>query len=131
MSEIRNPKLRNYRTPPKNEAALEVRVRDFCKDNGIKRKKMSSPGSKGTLDDYFIVDVDGVARHVWVELKHGDNTPTGLQWDEINDIRAHQGEAYWANSLEQVILILTLEVYSDEDREFFYDALPPQEEWAL
>lgn len=115
-------KLRKYRTPCKNEAALEVRVRDFCKDNGIKRKKMSSPGSKGTLDDYFIVQEDGLPRHVWIELKHGDNTPTDLQWIEINDIREHGGEAYWANDLEQIIRVLC---YGDTH------LLPPQEEYLL
>ncbi len=113
-------KLRKYRTPPKNEAAMEVRVRDFCKDNGIKRKKMSSPGSKGTLDDHFISH----GRSVWVELKHGKNTPSELQWIEIDDIRAHGGEAYWANSLEQVIGILT-------EPEGWFEALPPQEEFLL
>lgn len=114
-------KLRNYRTQPKNEAALEVRVRDFCKDNCIKRKKMSSPGSKGTLDDYFISQ----GRHVWIELKVGKNTPTALQWEEIEDIREHGGEAYWANSLEQVIGILTLPLVE------FLPLLPAQEEWLI
>lgn len=113
-------KLRNYRKPPKNEAALEVRVRDFCKDNGIKRKKMSSPGSKGTLDDYFIIQ----GRHVWIELKYGKNTPSELQWIELAEIKDHGGEAYWANSLEQVIGVLT------ESAGWHVD-LPPQEEWLL
>lgn len=113
--------LKKYRTPCKNEAALEVRVRDFCKDNGIKRKKMSSPGTKGTLDDYFIV----AGRHVWIELKHGNNTPSALQWEEIYDIRGHGGEAYWANDLQQVIYILLGEV------EPYAEELPPQEDWLL
>lgn len=122
--------MRNYRKPPKSEAQLEERVRDWCSDNGWKRKKMSSPGSKGTLDDYFI---DG-GRHVWIELKHGDNTPTGLQWIEIEDIRAHGGEAYWANSLEQVVHILCTNVpefQGNEEWEEFIGFLPPQEEWML
>jgi hypothetical protein len=114
-------KLRKYRTQPKNEAALEVRVRDFCKDNGIKRKKMSSPGSKGTLDDYFISH----GRHVWIELKHGKNTPSDLQWIEMAEIRDHGAEAYWANSLDQVIRILT------KSPKWWFKALPPQEEWLL
>lgn len=114
---------RKYRTPCKNEAALEVRVRDFCKDNGIKRKKMSSPGSKGTLDDYFIV----AGRHVWIELKHGKNTPSALQWEEIYDIQAHGGEAYWANDLEQVITILMWQ----PGKWGGYETLPPQEDWLL
>ena len=113
-------KMRKYRKPPRNEAQLEQRVRDWCGDNGWKRKKMSSPASKGTLDDYFLRG----ARHVWVELKHGDNTPSELQWDEIDDIRLHGGEAYWANSLEQVAGILT---HADG----WYEALPPQERWML
>ncbi len=113
-------RTRKYRTPPKNEAALEVRVRDFCKDNGIKRKKMSSPGSKGTLDDYFITR----GRHVWIELKHGRNTPSDLQWMEIRDIREHHAEAYWCNTLEQVMGVL-------EMLPRWFEALPPQEEYLL
>jgi hypothetical protein len=79
---------------------------------------MSSPGSKGTLDDYFLKD----GRHVWVELKVGKNTPSKLQWIEINDIRRNGGEAYWCNTLEQVVAILT---------ENGQEPLPPQEEWML
>lgn len=121
--------MRNYRKPPKSEAQLEERVRDWCKDNGWKRKKMSSPGSKGTLDDYFIKD----GRHVWIELKHGDNTPTELQWIEINDIRDHGGEAYWANELEQVVWILTT-ARSDIENYAAYGMdmpIPLQEEWMV
>lgn len=113
-------KLRNYRKPQKNEAALEVRARDFCKDNGIKRKKMSSPGSKGTLDDYFIMD----GRHVWIEMKHGKNTPSELQWDEIDDIREHGGEAYWCNCIEQVIAVLM-------KTPGWFESLPPQDRWMM
>lgn len=113
-------KLRKYRKPPANEAELEKRVRDWCKDNGWKRKKMSSPGSKGTLDDLFHFD----GKTIWIEMKHDKNTPTDLQWAEIEDLREHGIEAYWANSLEQVIGILTK---SPE----WYEALPPQEEWLL
>lgn len=111
--------LRKYRTPLKSEAQLEERVRDWCKDNGWKRKKMSSPGSKGTLDDYFLKD----KRHVWIELKFGKNTPSKLQWMEINDIREHGGQAFWCNTLEQVISILT------EDPEF--TGMPPQHDWMM
>jgi hypothetical protein len=119
-------KSRNYRKPPKNEAELERRVRDWCKDNGWKRKKMSSPGSKGTLDDYFI----NGGRHVWIEMKHGSNTPTELQWTEINDIRDHGGEAYWCNSLEQVIWILEQRAMGAVDLATLVNVgFPPQEEW--
>lgn len=104
------------------EAKLERDVRKWCKAHGWKRKKMSSPGSRGTLDDYFLKD----GRHVWVEMKTPGNTPTDLQWIEINDIREHGGEAYWANSLVQVIWILRHNFQLDEET-----PLPPQEEWLL
>lgn len=108
------------------EKDLEIKVRNWCKKNGWKRKKMSSPGVKGTLDDYFLKD----GRHVWIELKVGNNTPTAHQWNEIEDLREHGGEAYWANSLEQVIFIL-----EDHDIENKYKVLrgmlPPQEEYLL
>ena len=111
----------------KTEAKLEKDVRKWCQKNGWKRKKMSSPGSRGTLDDYFLKD----GRHVWIEMKAPGNTPTELQWIEIDDIRAYGGEAYWCNSLGQVIWILTRsreEVWSlHEER----GMLPPQEEWQL
>ena len=102
------------------EAKLEQQVRNWCKKNGWKRHKMSSPARKGVLDDYFLKK----GRSVWIELKAGDNTPTPHQWDEIEDIRAHGGEAYWANSLDQVIAILCLD-------HGWYEALPPQEEYLL
>ena len=113
-------KLRKYRTPPKNEAALEVRVRDWCKDAAWKRKKMSSPGSRGTLDDLIMKG----GRSVWIELKMPGNTPTELQWLEIADLRAHGIEAYWCDTLEQVIGILM-------KSEGWHEALPLQEEWLL
>lgn len=112
--------MRNYRKPPRNEAELEKRVRDWCKDNAWKRKKMSSPGSRGTLDDYFVKN----GRHVWIEMKHGSNTPSGLQWKEIKDLRLFGAEAYWCNTLDQVVSVLN----NDAD---FLDALPPQEEYLL
>ena len=102
-----------------SEAKLEIAVRNWCKKNGWKRKKMSSPGSRGTLDDYFLKD----ERHVWIELKWLKNTPTKIQWQEINDIRQHGGEAYWANTLEQVVTIL--------EAKGAFTGLPPQEEWML
>lgn len=102
------------------EKTLEVKVRNWCKKNGWKRKKMSSPGSKGTLDDYFLRG----GRHVWIELKVGKNKPTDLQWLEIYDIRKHGGEAYWANSLEQIIEVLSKPFQ-------MYTSLPPQEDWML
>ena len=104
------------------EAELEVKVRNWCKNNGWKRKKMSSPGSKGTLDDYFLKD----GRHVWIELKVRKNTPSKLQWLEIRDIRLHGGESYWCNSLEQVAAIL-----NNEGDDVLEELLPPQEEWML
>lgn len=113
-------KMRNYRKPPKNEAQLEERVRDWCKDNGIKRKKMSSPGSRATLDDLFHFD----GKTLWIEMKHGKNTPTENQWDEIDDLREHGIEAYWANTLEQVVGVLT-------KSPGWYETLPPQDRWAL
>lgn len=114
--------MRKYRKPPRNEAQLEERVRDWCKDNGWKRKKMSSPGSRGTLDDYFVKD----GRHVWIEMKHGKNTPSGLQWKEIKDLRLHGSEAYWCNTLEQVVHVL------NHEADFLVlDELPPQEEWMM
>ena len=116
-------KLRTYRKPPRNEAQLEERVRDWCKDNGWKRKKMSSPGSRGTLDDYFVKD----GRHVWIEMKHADNTPTKIQWTEIDDIRKHGGEAYWCNELRQVVFILSSDPYNGIPE----GDLPPQHEWLL
>ena len=81
---------------------------------------MSSPASKGTLDDYFLKG----GRHVWIEMKVGSNKPTRLQWLEIEDIRAHGGEAHWANSLEQVTGILS-KTYAP------LAILPPQEQWML
>lgn len=102
------------------EAKLEQDVRKWCKANGWKRKKMSSPGSRGTLDDYFLK----LARHVWIEMKTPGNTPTDMQWLEIEDLRDHGGEAYWCNSLSQVKGILT-------HAEGWYEALPPQEKWML
>lgn len=112
--------MRNYRKPPRNEAQLEQRVRDWCKDNGIKRRKMSSPGSKGVLDDLFHFN----GKTIWVELKMPGNTPSDLQWQELEDLRNHGIPAYWANTLEQVIGILT-------EGPGWYEALPPQEEWQL
>ena len=112
-------KTRKYRKPPKNEAQLEERVRDWCGDNGWKRKKMSSPAVRGTLDDYFVKD----GRHVWIEMKHLKNTPTKIQWDEINDIRNYGGEAYWCNTLDQVISIL--------EADAAFTGLPPQHDWLM
>lgn len=119
-------KTKNYRKPPRNEAQLEERVRDTCKLNGIMRKKMSSPGSKGTLDDYFLT----AGRHIWIELKMPGNTPSPLQWDEINDIRAHGGEAYWCNTLEQVCWILEHQPYS-LNHAMETGGLPEQLEWMM
>ena len=102
-----------------SEAKLERDVACWCKKNGWKRKKMSSPGSKGTLDDYFVKD----GRHVWIEMKWLSNTPTRLQWDEIDDLRAQGGEAYWCNRLEQVITIL--------EAKCAFTGLPPQEEFLI
>ena len=101
------------------EADLEKAVRRWCKKNGWKRKKMSSPGTRGTLDDYFLKD----GRHIWIELKWAKNTPTKIQWDELEDIREYGGEAYWCNSLEQVISILE----ADEA----FTGMPPQHQWLM
>lgn len=103
----------------KCEADLEVAVRNWCKKNGWKRKKMSSPGTRGTLDDYFIKD----GRHVWIEMKWGNNTPTKIQWKEINDIREHGGESYWCNQLDQVVAIL--------EANGAFTGLPPQHEYLM
>lgn len=106
-----------------SESKLEVKVRDWCKRNGWKRKKMSSPGVRGTLDDYFVKE----GRHVWIEMKWLDNTPTKIQWDEIEDLREHGSESYWCNTLYQVIAIL--EAASTQEQ---LDAiLPPQERWLM
>ena len=102
-----------------SEAKLEIAVRNWSKKNGWKRKKMSSPGVRGTLDDYFVKD----GRHVWIELKWKDNTPTKIQWGEIEDIRAHGGEAYWCNALEQVISILECDAT--------FTGLPPQHRFLM
>lgn len=106
------------------EAKLEVKVRNWAKDNGWKRKKMSSPGTSGTLDDYFVKD----NRHVWIEMKAPGGTPSALQWEEIYDLRAHGAEAWWCDSLEQVQLIL-LNAPGMPDRD--PSRFKPQEKWML
>jgi hypothetical protein len=117
-------KTKKYRKPPGSEAELEKRVRETCQLNGWKRKKMSSPGTKGTLDDYMLKD----GRHVWIELKMPGNKPSPLQWQEIEDIRNHLGEAWWCNTLEQVCAILgNYPGYPDDHP----DEFPPQEEWLI
>ena len=115
-----------HRNPPRNEADLEKRVRLWCAYTGWKRKKMSSPSSKGTLDDYMVKD----GRHVWIELKMPGNTPTELQWDEIDDLRMHGAEAYWADSLEQVKWILSCRGPAWKDPDYL-EMLRPQQRWLL
>lgn len=106
------------------EAKLEVKARNWANKNGWKRKKMSSPGSSGTLDDYFVKD----NRHVWIEMKAPGNTPSRLQWIEINDLRDHGAEAWWCDSIEQVKMILMNKPgYPDRCPDLF----KPQEEFML
>ena len=110
-----------------SEAKLEVKVREWCKKNGWKRKKMSSPGTRGTLDDYFIKD----GRHVWIEMMWLENTPTMIQWDEIDDMREHGGEAYWCNELTQVIAVLNEGSPWGLLNLDGYAGLPPQHKWMM
>jgi hypothetical protein len=78
------------------EAKIEKRCKTIAREDGWWGRKFASPSHRGVPDDTFLKD----GRRVDIEFKKPGNTPTELQWDEINAINEHGGEAYWCDSVE-------------------------------
>ena len=79
-----------------SEASIEKKCKSLAKRNGWWGRKFSSPSHRGVPDDTFLKE----GRRVDIEFKRPGNTPTDLQWIELNLINEHGGEGYWCDSVE-------------------------------
>jgi len=87
---------------PEKEKDIEKRCCNIARDDGWKVRKNSSPHRRAALDHHFLK----AGRHVDIEFKRPGCKPTDLQQDEIDDIIAHGGEAYWTDNVLEFKRIL-------------------------
>lgn len=86
------------------EKKLEKRCTDLAKVHGWYSRKWASPSHRGVPDRLFIKDGDVL----FIEFKAPGNKPTALQYDEIHQIRAHGGVAYWCDNVDDFKMYLMI-----------------------
>ena len=86
-----------------SEKKVETAAKRWARDHGWYVRKFTSPAHRSVPDDLFVKD----SRVVFIEMKKPGETPTDNQWDEIEEIRDHGGEADWADSVDRVKDILS------------------------
>lgn len=85
-----------------SEAKIEKRCKSKARRDDWWVRKFSSPANNAVPDDIFLKE----GRLVFIEFKKPGNTPTELQWIEINLINEAGGEAYWCDSYELFLELL-------------------------
>lgn len=89
---------------PAKESTVEKKCCDIARADGWKVRKFVSPKRRGACDQFFLKQ----GRVVFIEFKRPGKEPTELQWDEIRDILAHGGEAYWTDNIRDFKTILRI-----------------------
>ena len=84
------------------EAKLEAAVKKWADEKGWYCRKFTSPSNRAVPDRLFLKE----GRVVFIELKAPGRKPTKAQEMELQWIREHGGEAYWADNLDDVKTIL-------------------------
>ena len=76
------------------EAKIEKAVVAYCRRRGLYTRKFASPAHRGVPDRIIC----GRGKVLFLELKRPGNTPTGLQFHELEELRGHGQRAEWVNS---------------------------------
>jgi hypothetical protein len=92
------------------EAKIEKRVVAYCRSRGLYTRKFASPAHRGVPDRIIC----GRGKALFLELKRPGNTPTGLQFHELEELRRHGMIAHWAECFEDAKRIIG-KVFSPKD----------------
>ena len=96
------PAVRTTAEKKLSEKKIENKAKQWARDHGWHVRKWSAPGNSGVPDDIFVKG----GRVVFIEFKRPGNVPTDLQCDEAEQLKAHNAEVWWADTVRGVKLVL-------------------------